>query len=64
MYFNLSIKFSDVLRSAFDFCDVFWSVIYFCDVNGIQKHECCLILTFNLVTCLGASFILVNEILW
>ncbi len=44
---------------AFDFGDVFGSALYFAKgENGLQKNKCCLILTFYLVTCLGAGFIL------
>jgi hypothetical protein len=46
--------------SVFDFGDVFWNMFYFGDVSGLQKKECCLILTFILVTCLGARLILVT----
>ncbi len=60
MYLNLSIKFSNVFGSAFDFGDVFWNMFYFGDVSGLQKSKCCLTLTFILVTCLGAHFILVT----
>jgi hypothetical protein len=39
---------------------MFGSAFYFGDVHGLQKNECCLILIFNLVTCLGGYFILVT----
>jgi hypothetical protein len=60
VYLNLSIKFSDAFGSTFDFGDMFGRVFYVCDVNGLQRtNKCCLILTLNLVTCLGERFFLV-----
>ncbi len=46
---NLSIIISDVFGSSFDIGDMFWNMFYFGDVFGLQKRECCLILTFILV---------------
>ncbi len=38
MYLNLSIAFSDVFGSAFNFGDAFWNIFFFGDVWGLLKR--------------------------
>jgi hypothetical protein len=68
VYLNLSIPFTDVFESAFDFGDVFWNTcleaFHFGDVfESVLILVTCLTIAYLLVTCLNhvSNVMLINN---